>query len=152
MSDDSLQQDGGPESPENLPADLTAVVAAIEDRKGEDSLVLDLREIASFTDYIIMCSGGSERHVQAIVDAVVDQLRERGVKPLHIEGYDQASWVLVDYVDFLVNVFTRETRDFYHLERVWRDAPVIVGERESTPDRESAPDRERASDREGAPD
>ena len=133
MSNDSLQPGGGSERPENLPADLTAVVAAIEDRKGEDPLVLDLREIASFTDYIIMCSGGSERHVQAIVDAVVEQLREQGVKALHIEGYEQASWVLVDYVDFLVNVFTRETRDFYQLDRVWRDAPVVVGNRESAP-------------------
>jgi len=133
LSNDSLQPGGGSESPENLPADLTAVVAAIEDRKGEDPLVLDLREIASFTDYIIMCSGGSERHVQAIVDAVVEQLREQGVKALHIEGYEQASWVLVDYVDFLVNVFTRETRDFYQLDRVWRDAPVVVGNRESAP-------------------
>jgi len=133
LSNDSLQPGGGSERPENLPADLTAVVAAIEDRKGEDPLVLDLREIASFTDYIIMCSGGSERHVQAIVDAVVEQLREQGVKALHIEGYEQASWVLVDYVDFLVNVFTRETRDFYQLDRVWRDAPVVVGNRESAP-------------------
>ena len=134
MSDDSLQPGAGSESPENLPADLSAAVAAIEDRKGEDPLVLDVRGIASFTDYIIMCSGGSERHVQAIADAVVDQLREQGLKPLHIEGYEQASWILVDYVDFLVNVFTRETRDFYHLERVWRDAPVVVGNRESAPD------------------
>ncbi len=135
MSNDSLQPGGGSESSEDLPADLTAAVAAIEDRKGEDPLVLDLREIASFTDYIIMCSGGSERHVQAIVDAVVEQLREQGVKALHIEGYEQASWVLVDYVDFLVNVFTRETRDFYQLDRVWRDAPVVVGNRESAPAR-----------------
>jgi len=133
LSNDSLQPGGGAESPENLPADLTAAVAAIEDRKGEDPLVLDLREIASFTDYIIMCSGGSERHVQAIVDAVVEQLRAQGVKALHIEGYEQASWVLVDYVDFLVNVFTPEARDFYQLDRVWRDAPVVVGNRESAP-------------------
>ncbi len=133
MSNDSLQPGEPSESPENLPADLTAAVTAIEDHKGEDPLVLDLREIASFTDYIIMCSGGSERHVQAVVDAIVEELREQGVKPLHIEGYEQANWVLVDYVDFLVNVFTRETRDFYHLERVWRDAPVLVGNRESAP-------------------
>jgi len=128
-----MQTGGSSESPENLPADLTAAVAAIEDHKGEDALLLDLRGIASFTDYIIMCSGGSERHVQAIVDAIVDQLRDQGVKPLHVEGYQQASWVLIDYVDFLVNVFTRETRDFYQLERVWRDAPVLVGSRGSAP-------------------
>jgi len=133
VSEDLLQPEERPESPESLPADLAAAVAAIEDRKGEDPLVLDLREIASFTDYIIMCSGGNERHVQAIVDAIVDQLRERGVKALHIEGYAEAKWVLVDYVDFLVNVFIRETRDFYQLERVWRDAPVLVGDRESAP-------------------
>jgi ribosome-associated protein len=141
LSNDSLQPGAPSESSENLavdlpadlPADLTAAVTAIEDRKGEEVLVLDLRGIASFTDYIIMCSGGSERHVQAIVDAIVDQLRDQKVKALNVEGYGQASWVLIDYVDFLVNVFTRETRDFYHLERVWRDAPVLVGERESAP-------------------
>ena len=133
MNGDSLQPEDRSKSPESLPADLTAAVAAIEDHKGEAPLVLDLREIASFTDYIIMCSGGSERHVQAIVDAIVETLREQGAKPLHVEGYEQANWVLVDYVDFLVNVFTRETRDFYQLERVWRDAPVLIGDRESSP-------------------
>lgn len=133
MSNDARQSGGRAESPESLPAHLTAAVAAIEDHKGEDPLVLDLRGIASFTDYIMICSGGSERHVQAIVDAIVDQLRDEGSKPLHVEGYEQANWVLVDYVDFLVNVFTRETRDFYQLERVWRDAPTVVGDRESSP-------------------
>ena len=133
MSNDSLQSGGRAEDAEGIPADLTAAVAAIEDRKGEDTLVLDLREIASFTDYIILCGGGSERHVQAIVDAIVDQLRDRGAKPLHVEGYEQANWVLIDYVDILVNVFTRETRDFYQLERVWRDAPVIIGDRDTSP-------------------
>lgn len=133
MSDDSTQSGRPSEQPADLPTDLTAAVTAIEDHKGEGALVLDLRGLASFTDYIVMCSGGTERHVQAIVDAIVDQLRDQGSKALHVEGYKEASWVLIDYVDFLVNVFTRETRDFYQLERVWRDAPVVVGERDGAP-------------------
>jgi ribosome-associated protein len=121
-----------PESSEEIPESLAIVLAAIEDRKGEAPLILDLRELASFTDYVIICSGGSERHVQAIADAIAEKLLDKKQKALHTEGYEEGKWVLADYVDFIVNVFSHEARDFYQLERVWRDAPVVAGEREGS--------------------
>jgi ribosome-associated protein len=132
LSEESQRIDGQPESTEEIPENLAIALAAIEDRKGEAPLILDLRELASFTDYMIICSGGSERHVQAIVDAIAEKLLEKKQKALHTEGYEEGKWVLADYVDFIVNVFIRESRDFYQLERVWRDAPVVAGEREGT--------------------
>lgn len=111
------------------PEGVNFALEAINELKGEALLVIDVRDVASFTDYIVLCNGRSDRHVQAVVDAVVERLAADDIKPLHTEGYEQASWVLIDFVDFLVNVFTPEMRDFYQLERVWRDAPALVGER-----------------------
>ena len=128
----------GAESDTSLRENLSQAIEAIEATKGTDLLVLDLREVASFTDYMMICTGRGERHVQALVDAIVERLAAEKVKPLHTEGYKQATWVLVDFVDFLVNVFTPETRDFYQLERVWRDAPVLFGEPMEVLDREEA--------------
>ncbi len=113
----------------DFPDSISIVADAAEALKATDLLVLDLRELASFTDYLAICTGSSDRHVQAVVDAIRERLKEAGVAPHHTEGYEKASWVLVDFVDFLVNVFTPEARDFYQLDRVWRDAPVVVGER-----------------------
>ncbi|MGB5697935.1 MAG: ribosome silencing factor [Polyangiales bacterium] len=125
---------GASEARQAEPAESIAVVVdAVDGLKAFDLLVLDLRGIASFTDYLVMCTGSSDRHVQAVADGIREKLRVAGVTPLHTEGYEQASWVLVDYVDFLVNVFTAEARAFYQLDRVWRDAPVIVGERPEAP-------------------
>jgi ribosome-associated protein len=116
------------------------VAEAVDDLKAIDLLVLDLREVASFTDYLAICTGSSDRHVQAVVDGIREKLRATGVTPLHTEGYEQGSWVLVDFVDFLVNVFTPEARGFYQLDRVWRDAPVIFGERAEAPHRDGPGD------------
>lgn len=118
---------------EDLPESIVLAVEAVDDLKALDPLVLDLREIASFTDYLVICTGSSDRHVRAVVDGIRERLRATGVTPLHTEGYEQGSWVLVDFVDFLVNVFTAEARGFYQLDRVWRDAPVVVGERPEAP-------------------
>lgn len=119
--------------PEALPESIRVAIETIDDLKATGMLVLDVREVASFTDYLVICTGGSDRHVQAVVDSVKEKLRAIDVTPLHTEGYRQAAWVLVDFVDFLVNVFTAEARGFYQLERVWRDAPVLAGERPETP-------------------
>lgn len=135
--------------PEALPESIALTVQVIDDLKATDTLVLDLRQVASFTDYLVICTGSSDRHVQAVVDGIRAKLREIDVSPLHTEGYEQASWVLVDFVDFLVNVFTPETRAFYQLERVWRDAPVAVGERPDLPaeaDELPAPEDDNAGD------
>ncbi len=109
--------------------DLELLADAVEDLKGIDLLVLDVRDLASFTDFLVICNGSSDRHVKALVDGIKGKLRAANVKPLHTEGYEQGAWVLIDFVDYLVNVFTPETRRFYQLERVWRDAPVLLGER-----------------------
>ena len=136
MSEESQKAPGQPASVDEFPENLAIALAAIEDHKGEAPLALDLRKLASFTDYMVICSGGSERHVQAIVDAIAEELLEKKIKAMHTEGYEQANWVLADYVDFIVNVFVREARDFYQLERVWRDAPVVAGEREGAESQE----------------
>ena len=133
-----------------LPASLDLIAGAVGDLKGINLLVLDVRDIASFTDYLVICTGNSDRHVQALVDGIKNKLRAAEITPLHTEGYDQAAWVLVDFVDFLVNVFTRKARAFYQLERVWRDAPALVGERVETPPDEPAVATEPAIDPEGA--
>jgi len=137
----SEPQGTSPVPAEALPHFVPVIVEAVDDLKGIDLLVLDLRGLASFTDYLVICTGSSDRHVQAVVDGIRDQLRAATEKPLHTEGYEQGTWVLVDYVDYVVNVFTREMREFYQLERVWRDAPAIVGERPELPaqDDDTAP-------------
>lgn len=112
-----------------LLADAALIADAVEDLKGIDLLVLDVRDLASFTDFLVICNGSSDRHVKALVDGIKSKQRAVNVKPLHTEGYEQGAWVLIDFVDYLVNVFTPETRRFYQLERVWRDAPVLLGER-----------------------
>jgi len=140
---------GVPEAASDLPASVSLAVEAIDDLKAVDALVLDLREVASFTDYLVICTGGSDRHVQAVVDGIRERLRAAGETPLHTEGYEQASWVLVDFVDFLVNVFTPEARDFYQLDRVWRDAPVVVGERPEMPPDDPVPADDSAASHDG---
>lgn len=102
----------------------TALNAASE-KKALEPVVLDLREIASFTDYFIITSGTNTRQVQAIADAVVEQLKKQGTRAARMEGYNTAEWVLVDYGDFIVHVFDKKAREFYDLERLWRDAARV---------------------------
>ena len=103
-------------------------VSAADDRKAVDLKVLRLQEVTDFTDYFLLCSGTSERQVQAIADAVQERLREARVRPLHVEGYNRAQWVLIDYGDLVVHVFQEEPRRFYSLERLWGDAPDVTAE------------------------
>jgi ribosome-associated protein len=100
----------------------TALFAAAE-KKAVQVTVLDLRGIASFTDYFIIASGMNLRQVQAIADEVVDQLKKQGTRAARVEGYRKGEWVLVDYGDFILHVFEDKARRFYDLERLWRDAP-----------------------------
>ncbi|MCI0489767.1 MAG: ribosome silencing factor [Blastocatellia bacterium] len=94
-------------------------------KKATGIVVLDLREIASFTDYFMICTGANARQTQAISNAVEEELREAGKRPLHIEGYSNAEWILLDYGDFIVHVFDSTARKFYDLERLWRDAKRV---------------------------
>jgi ribosome-associated protein len=102
------------------------VLEAAADKKAEDPVALDLKGIATFTDAFVICSGSQSRQTQAICDAILDRLKEQGVRPGHLEGYARGDWILIDLGDLVVHVFTRETRDFYNLERLWGDAPRVV--------------------------
>jgi ribosome-associated protein len=110
-----------------LPEQVLAAVTAAADKKAEDIVVLDLRGADGFTDYFVICTGQNPRQIKAIADAVEEMLRRDHVKPAHVEGYGHAEWVLLDYFDFIVHVFGKETRTFYGLERLWGNAtPVDV--------------------------
>jgi ribosome-associated protein len=107
-------------------ARVREAVASAEDRKAIDLKVLHLSEVSDFTDYFLICSGASERQVQAIADGVQEKLRGDKVRPLHVEGYSRGQWVLLDYGDLVVHVFLEEPRRFYALERLWGDAPDVT--------------------------
>ena len=111
--------------PQRLPPQIAAAVAAAEDKKANDLVVLDLRKASGFTDYFVICSGQNARQVRAIADAVTDGLSSQGVDPAHVEGYERSEWVLLDYFDFIVHIFAPETRFFYGLERLWGNAERI---------------------------
>ena len=108
-----------------LPKELKLAIAAAADRKAEDVTLLDLRKASAFTDFFLICTGTNIRQVQAIADAVQSAAREAGAKPSLVEGYERGQWILLDYFDFIVHVFTAGTRDFYGLERLWGDAKQI---------------------------
>jgi ribosome-associated protein len=108
-----------------LPAQVDLAIRAAEDKKAVDLTVLDLRKAAGFTDYFLICSGTNPRQIRAIADSVMEALAAEGAKPAHVEGYDRSEWVLLDYFDFIVHVFARETRMFYGLERLWGSAERI---------------------------
>ena len=108
-----------------LPADVAKAVNAALDKKAQDVVVLDLRGTPAFTDFFVLCSGLNQRQVKAIADAVEETLRATKVRPSHVEGYDRADWVLMDFFNFIVHVFTPQTRAFYGLERLWGDAEKI---------------------------
>ncbi|HEV7892249.1 MAG TPA: ribosome silencing factor [Pyrinomonadaceae bacterium] len=112
---------------EDLDERIRAAVHAASERKALDTVVLDLREVASFTDFFVITSGTNVRQVQAIADAVQEHLRkDLGVKPARIEGYNSAEWVLLDYGDFIFHVLEEKSRRFYDLERLWRDAARVA--------------------------
>jgi ribosome-associated protein len=108
-----------------LPSQIERAVGAAEDKKALDLVVLDLRKAVGFTDFFVIASGSNVRQVRAIADAVMEALAAEGVKPAHVEGYDRAEWILLDYFDFVVHVFAPETRMFYGLERLWGSAEQI---------------------------
>ena len=112
----------------DTPTRVREAVAAAEDRKAADLRVLQVEKVSDFTDYFLICSGTSERQVQAIADAIQERMREEQVRPLHVEGYNRGQWVLLDYGDFVVHVFQEEPRRFYSLERLWGDAPDVTAQ------------------------
>lgn len=106
------------------PSWLTAVHAA-ESKQARDIAVLDVRNVTSFTDHFVICTGANARQIQTIADEIQQQLKKGGELPSSLEGYQNAEWVLVDYGDFLVHIFSQKARVYYDLERLWRDAKPV---------------------------
>jgi ribosome-associated protein len=104
-------------------AQVSAAIQACLEKKAEELTILEMEKgSGAFTDYFVLCSGTNPRQVQAIADEVELRLKAEGLRPAHVEGYKQADWVLVDYVDFVVHVFSEKARKFYDLERLWKTA------------------------------
>lgn len=97
----------------------------IFNKKGYDVKILDLRKLTTITDYFVVCSGDSDTQVKAIADEVDKEMRDEGIRPWHTEGYQALNWILIDFVDVVVHIFKKETREFYNLEKLWGDAPMI---------------------------
>jgi ribosome-associated protein len=108
-----------------LPSQIVAAIAAVRDKKATAITVLDLRKTGAFTDYFLICSGANPRQVHAIADGVEEALKAKKIRPTHVEGYQRAEWILLDYFDFVVHVFSTNARQFYGLERLWGEATHI---------------------------
>ncbi|MFL6374597.1 MAG: ribosome silencing factor [Pyrinomonadaceae bacterium] len=109
-----------------LDPEVRLAIECAADKKAFDMRVLDLRDVASFTEFFIIASGANQRQVQAIADDIEEQLKKQlQTRPVRIEGYNSAEWLLMDYGDFIVHVFNKEAREFYDLERLWRDARKV---------------------------
>jgi len=101
-------------------------VEAASEKQASDIALMDVKDICSFADYFIICSGENERHIQAICDIVEDALESDGFKPHHIEGNIRSGWILLDYGDLIVHIFAPFERDFYQLEQLWSQARLLV--------------------------
>jgi ribosome-associated protein len=111
----------------DFPTEVQDAIRAALSKKATNMVVLDLRDATAFTDFFLICSGQNARNAHAIIDAIEEALRtgETQRKPSHVEGYPASDWVLLDYFDFIVHVFTPEARAFYALERLWGNAERI---------------------------
>ena len=112
-------------SKRNLPRDVRMSVKAGLAKKAEEVLVLDLREISSFTDFFIITHGNSPRQNKAIYQSIEQELKNDSIHPLSVEGKEHAEWILMDYGSFIVHIFSVGSRDYYSLEKLWGDAPKI---------------------------
>ena len=110
----------------DLDDEVKLALHCASDKKASNLVVIDLREIASFTEFFILASGGNQRQVQAICDEINERLkRDLNARPVRIEGYGSGEWILLDYGDFIVHVFEKNAREFYDLERLWLDAKRV---------------------------
>ena len=109
-----------------LPVELTLAATAAYDRKASNVVALDLRAVQAFTDFFFICTGQNARQVKAIADAIETALAKDGQKPAHVEGYDRANWILLDYFTFIVHVFAPDARAFYDIERLWGSAERVA--------------------------
>jgi ribosome-associated protein len=118
----------GPLSPEDqlIFEQVEISVRAAAEKKAQEIVVLKLTAITEFTDYFIICTGNSTRQIQAIADEVTQRLKAQGLRALNLEGYQTGEWILIDFGAFVFHVFTEKSRNFYDLERLWRDAEKIT--------------------------
>src|SRR5205085_11052745 len=113
----------------DLKRQVAEAIQACQEKKAEEITILELeKDSGAFTDYFVVCSGSNPRQVQAISDEVAERLDKKGMRATHIEGYKQAEWVLLDYVDFVVHVFSEHARRYYDLERLWKSAKRMEAE------------------------
>jgi ribosome-associated protein len=113
----------------DLKSQVNEAILACQDKQADHLSILELeKDSGAFTDYFVMCSGSNSRQIQAIADAVEERLEGLGLRVTHAEGYKQAEWVLLDYVDFVVHIFSEKARQFYDLERLWKSAKKVEPE------------------------
>jgi ribosome-associated protein len=126
-ADEAFRIDTAPEMKTSTRQQVATAVAACEDKKAEDIVVLQMdRSSSAFTDYFVICTGTNARQIQAIADDVELRLKQQGQIPNNVEGYNRAEWVLIDYVDFVVHVFSENARGHYNLERLWKSAKKLT--------------------------
>ena len=111
------------------PEDMVAAIADLAaDRKALDIVQLDLRGMIGYADYFVICTGRTDRQTRAIHDAIHEGMKARGILPRRVEGLSEARWILMDYLDVVVHVFTPDTREYYRLEQLWGEAPSLAVE------------------------
>lgn len=104
---------------------LKTIYDALDDKKANNIVILDISEISEITDYFVICSGSNQNQVQAISDNVEEELAKKDIKGKKIEGFKNAEWILMDYSDFVIHIFSDEQREFYGLEKIWSDAKRV---------------------------
>lgn len=130
----------------DLKKQVSEAIHACQEKKAEEISILELEKgSGAFTDYFVVCSGTNPRQIQAIADEVEERLEKAGMRPTHTEGYKQAEWVLLDYVDFVVHIFSEKARKYYDLERLWKSAKKLEpAELEAAAKRRAGVKRKRA--------
>lgn len=103
-----------------------AIAKAAHDRRALDIVLMDMRRITTICDYFVICHGRSPQHLNAVREEIQEQLEEAGVRPGHVEGDRRAQWVVMDYLDVVVHIFTEQTRRMYDLQRLWSDAEIVA--------------------------
>ena|SRR3712207_581240 len=110
---------------ETVESMLAKIYDAIDDKIGQDIVILNIGKVSSLCDYFVIATGSSARQVRAIADSVEDEMTAVGIEPRGKEGIDSQSWILIDYGDIMVHIFDEENRGFYNLEKLWKDAPYV---------------------------
>jgi ribosome-associated protein len=126
MPDDAVETTAGASSSAraDLPREVCRAAEVALERKALGVVGMDLRGISTATDYFLVASGNSDVQVKAIADHIIDEMKKEDQRPVHVEGLQSGSWVLIDYIDFVIHIFHPQAREFYQLEVLWGDAPT----------------------------